>query len=150
VNGPFRQSLVDLIILPQESVDDEDLRCQYDPDNRPLPVYGGELDLASATTRPVPGSYEIGGGLALEHEFSLLLVVQHGDVPVGRARLEAIVTQLALRIHEKRVELDAVTDPATGQYVTRIVWEIDWSPLTPNDTNQVARFIITIETQLDG
>lgn len=156
----FEQALYNLILYPQETAglpdgyepttDPDAMKCVVDPEARPIPTYGGELDLLPVTSRPVDGSYEIGGGVALQHEFDVMLLVQHGDVLEGRNRRNAIATQIALRLHENRAALDAIVDPLTGQYVTKVTWLIDWTPLTVGDTNQVARFIITVETQLDG
>lgn len=156
----FEQALYDLILYPQETAglpdgyepttDPDAVKCVVDPEARPIPTYGGELHMLPVTTRPVEGSYEIGGGVALQHEFDVMLLVQHGDIVEGRNRRNAIALQIAMRLQANKQELDQIVDPVSGQYVTRVTWLIDWTPLTVGDTNQVARFIITIETQLDG
>lgn len=155
----FQQALYDLILYPQEAAglpdgfggtDPDAVKCVVDVENRPIPTYGGQLHMVPVTSRPVEGSYEIGGGVALQHEFDVLLLVQHGDIAEGIKRRDAIASQIAMRLAANKVELDQVTDPISGQYATKVTWLIDWTPLGTGDTNQVARFVITFETQWDA
>lgn len=154
MNGYLYEALKMLVCIPQETVDDLDdsatHRAMFDPESRPIGSYASEMDLVAVTTRPVEGSYEIGGGVALQHEFDLLLAVQHGDAKKCIELRDAIATELALRLVAVSPSIDALVDPVTGQYGTKVTWLLDYTNPIVNDTSEIARFIITIETQLDS
>lgn len=142
--------IVEHVVTPQTyGTVPDDRRVYLDPASTPLDADPQEVDVAPVTTRPV--SYEIGGGVEVEHVVSVAVDVQHGDPVESRRRRDLIVLDLALRAVDQLPTLLAAVDPATGQAATRVEWAVDYAPLTTgeSDTNESAVVTFTITAQLD-
>lgn len=158
--GWIADRVIELVFRPQETVEDppgtpagESRRVALDPDAAPLNVAVNELDVIGLQTVPIEGSYEIGGGMALRHSIVSALEVTHGDRVKATAIRDAVVTDLVLRLLDSEGELRQTSDPATGQYVSRVGFTVDYRPFAlpgPDDTpSAYATLTITVDCQLD-
>lgn len=149
----FPRRLIEEFVLESQAdpAVPEERRTYLDPEARPIDVSPQEADVLGLTTRPT--SYEIGGGLELRHVVSVAVDVQHGDGAEAVRRRDLIVTDLVLRALDNRDEILAATDELSGQYVTRLDFEIDYRPLgsrtTADTPNESAVIAFTLDCTLD-
>lgn len=121
-----------------------------DPDSAPLNANAQELDLIGLGTAPISGTEEIGGGVELRHTITVGLSVEHGDPVAARMIRDAIVTELVLRYRASESAIRQTRDPATGQYVSRLGWSVDYRPLAVDTPNEYASVTFTVDATLDG
>lgn len=142
--------LVDHVLAPQaaEPVPAE-RRAYLDPEATPIDVEAQEIDVLATSSAPIAGTEEIGGGVEVRHTISVGLDVQHGDRAEARRLRDLIALDLVLRALDSRGVIESAVDATTGQYVTRLGWAIDYTPLGTGDTNESATLTFTIDTQLD-
>lgn len=138
--------IVDQVLTPQAAVVDVTRRAFLDPDARPLNAEAQELEIRAASTRPV--SYEIGDGLEVDHVVVVGLVVEHGGQAEAKATRDAITLDLVLRLIDVEPTLRQLVGPGP-QYVTRIVWALDYAPLIADTPNEWATLTITVTAQVD-
>lgn len=142
--------LVDHVLAPQAAAPTPAERRAYlDPDAVALDVEAQEIDVLSTSSAPVAGTQEIGGGVEVRHTISVAVDVQHGDRVEARRLRDLIALDLVLRLLDARGVIEDAVDATTGQYVTRVGWSVDYTPLGTSDTNESATLTFTIDTQLD-
>lgn len=145
--GWIQAAIEEHVLTPQATVVVPEYRAAIDPDGSGLTVSAAELDVLPLTTRPL--SFEIGGGMALEHRLDVALEVTHGDTVQARRIRDRIVLDLFLRLLDATPTLSALVDPDSGQYLTKLTCDVSYVPLTLATTSEHARLSIVVETQLD-
>lgn len=144
----FARNLVETLVVEPQTLDtvDEERRIYLDPESRPIGSDPQEADVRALTSRPL--SYEIGGGVEIRHTISVAVDVAHGDPVEALRRRDLIVLDLILRTVDQLEAIAAASDEETGQYVTRLTWEVDYRPLGSSDTNESAVITFDLDVEL--
>ena len=149
--GYVRELLLDLVVTPQATVEEEERRAFLDVAGRPIDVVPQNLALLASGTVPI--AFEIGEGMEVRHTIDVGLDVQHGDGNEADRIRDLIVLDLCKRANARAVEFMAADpDPETGQSVTLVRWEVDYRPLVAyeNTPNATARITFSIDCDVRG